>query len=74
MANLEPSLLSISLPLDSYEAAKIIVWALTRFLFDHQKIPRVKRFHLRQLAGPINSEQQTPPIKIDWFIVVKAVK
>ncbi len=42
-------------------------------LDDRPQILRVKRFHLQQLAGPIDSKQHTP-IKLIGLLLGKVVK
>jgi hypothetical protein len=64
----------IALPLISTKLPKSLPGLWQDHLFDHQNILRVKRFHSQQLAGPIKQQTTTSPIKIDWSVVVKAIK
>ncbi len=68
VADLEPRACSWFLcPLISTKPPKSQSGLWRDHLFDCQKIPRMKRFHLQQSAGPVNSKWP-PLIKINWSI------
>jgi hypothetical protein len=61
VADLEPSLLSIVLSLVLTKLVKSCLSNFDKTVFlIVQKMVRVKRFHSKQLARPIDSKQQAP--------------